>query len=243
MIKIVYHKLKNYRKRKKLMKGFVADFETFKKSNDGRFELDHANDFPCLHDKTEYTEFDAHYVYHPAWAFRVLKQINPVKHVDIASTLHFCSMISAYIPTEFYDYRPAQLNLDGLISGRADLINLPFGDNTIQSLSCMHTIEHIGLGRYGDPIDPEGDMKAIKELKRVVAPGGSLLFVVPTGKKKLMFNAHRIYAFDQVRSYFDGFELKEFSLVTDKHEFIRNADPKIADEQTYGCGCYWFVKK
>ncbi|NDC42314.1 MAG: DUF268 domain-containing protein, partial [Chitinophagia bacterium] len=56
---------------------------------------------------------------------------------------------------------------------------LPFESDSIPSLSCMHTIEHVGLGRYGDQLDPQGDLKAIAELKRVVQPGGDLLFVTP----------------------------------------------------------------
>lgn len=118
--------------------------------------------FPCLNDNTEYTGFDAHYIYHPAWAARIVKQISPSIHIDISSTLHFCSILSAFIPVKFYDYRPAILDLDNLNSLKADLMNLPFEDNSIESISCMHTVEHIGLGRYGDPLDPMGDIKAIK---------------------------------------------------------------------------------
>ena len=82
----------------------------------------------------------------------------------------------------------------------------------------MHTIEHIGLGRYGDPIDYDGDLKAIKELKRVIKIGGSIIIVVPVGKPKIIFNAHRIYSYDQIISYFNGFKLKEFSLITDSNK-------------------------
>ncbi|HET6990698.1 MAG TPA: DUF268 domain-containing protein, partial [Bacteroidia bacterium] len=149
-------------------------------------------------------------------------------------------------PVKFYDYRPARLDLDNLTSEPADLTNLNFPDNSIASLSCLHTVEHVGLGRYGDPIDYDGDLKAIAELKRVVKPGGSLLFVTPVGKSKVMFNAHRIYSYDQVLDYFEGFELKEFSLVPDNEKdggLIQNSTKEMSDKQNYGCGCFWFVKK
>ena len=120
--------------------------------------------FPTLLDRTATTKFEPHYIYHPAWAARVVAKINPAKHVDIASTLHFSTIISAFLPVEFYDYRPAILNLPGLVSKHADLTKLHFADNSIESLSCLHTIEHVGLGRYGDPIDPTGDVTACKEL-------------------------------------------------------------------------------
>ncbi len=110
----------------------------------------------------------------------------------------------------------------------------------------MHTIEHIGLGRYGDPIDPDGDLKAISELIRVLATGGNLLFVVPIGKPKICFNAHRIYSYSQIMSYFSALTLKEFSLIPDnaiETGIIPNATKEISGKQTYGCGLFWFVKK
>ncbi len=138
--------------------------------DENRFDLQNIQKFPCLSDKTITTAFDTHYIYHPAWAARIVKNLTPTFHVDISSTLHFCSLLSAFIPTRFYDYRPARLNLSQLSSESADLTHLPFDDNEIETLSCMHTIEHIGLGRYGDQIDPKGDIKAMSELQRVVRP-------------------------------------------------------------------------
>jgi len=200
---------------------------------------------PCLDDRTTGTAFDRHYIYHPAWAARVLEETRPSEHVDISSTLTFCSTVSAFLPVRFYDYRPANLQLSSLESGHADILALPFEDNSISSLSCLHVVEHVGLGRYGDPLDPDGDLKAISELKRVLAVDGDLLFVVPIGKPKIMFNAHRIYAFRQVLDYFEGLTLKEFALIPDDANMgglIRNATEELADMQRYGCGCFWFKR-
>lgn len=200
---------------------------------------------PCFGDDTAGTTFDRHYVFHPAWAVRIIKEIAPTEHVDISSTLHFCSMLSAFIPVRFFDYRPADLQLDGLTSGAADLLDLPFIDGSIPSLSCMHTVEHIGLGRYGDPIDPLADRKAIAELQRVLAPGGNLLLVTPIGVPRIVFNAHRIYAYSMIMDAFRGFTLKEFALVPDSPGdggLIRHASSEMADRQRYGCGCFWFTK-
>ncbi len=109
----------------------------------------------------------------------------------------------------------------------------------------MHTIEHVGLGRYGDPIDPDGDLKAIAELIRVLAPGGSFLFVTPVGAPRIQFNAHRIYSYDQIIGYFSGLKLEQFSLVPDngvQRGLIADATKEMADAQAYGCGCFWFKK-
>ncbi len=225
------------------LRRFKKDFAWFAAQNDKRLPVLWEDRFPCLDDATAETPFDAHYIYHPAWAARILSQTKPVEHVDIASTLHFASLVSAFVPVQFYDYRPAKLSLSNLTSRQADLTKLPFGENTIASLSCMHTVEHIGLGRYGDALDPTGDLKAISELKRVLSVGGDLLFVVPVGRPRVQFNAHRVYAYEDIKKYFADFELKDFSLVLDDGSFVPHADPSLVARQAYGCGCFWFKKK
>ena len=221
----------------------IADYIKFRKKADKRFKLSPRDFYPCLRDKTFKTGFDAHYIYHTSWAARKVKEINPARHTDISSSLYFSGIVSAFIPVDFYDYRPADLNLSNLTSAADDLTKLSFADNSLKSLSCMHTVEHIGLGRYGDPLDPAGDLKAIGELKRVLAQGGSLLFVVPVGYPvRIEYNAHRVYSFEMIREYFKELSLKEFALIDDAGKFIENADPETVKAQRYGCGCFWFVK-
>ena len=135
------------------------------------------------------------------------------------------------------------MNLSGLESSFADLNKLPFDDHSQPSISCMHTIEHIGLGRYGDPLDPQGDLKAIEELKRVVKQGGDLLFVTPVGKPRIEFNGQRIYSYEQIVSYFFPLQLIEFSLIPDKGSIIENAKPELINNEKYACGCFWFKNK
>ncbi|MBC7913680.1 MAG: DUF268 domain-containing protein [Pyrinomonadaceae bacterium] len=222
---------------------FYNQLSRFKKLDSlKRFPINKEDLYPCLNDNTNSTNFDAHYIYHPAWAARIVKKIDPEFHIDISSTLHFCTLLSAFIPVKFYDYRPAILSLNNLVSGKADLTNLLFKDNSVSCVSCMHTIEHIGLGRYGDELDPDGDIKAINELKRICKPGGNILFVVPVGKPLLRFNAHRIYSPKIILDYFAGFELLDFSLVTDNGTFVSPSEIKLGDQQDYGCGCFWFKK-
>ncbi|MEI6494517.1 MAG: DUF268 domain-containing protein [bacterium] len=221
---------------------YLRDYWKFSGFHSSRFTTHWSDRYPQLHDNTGTTPFDSHYVYHPAWAARIVAETKPTQHIDISSTLYFSTMISAFVPTKFYDYRPANLNLSNLESLHADLTQLPFADDSIPSLSCMHTVEHIGLGRYGDPIDPDGDIKSMDELKRVLAPNGSLLFVVPIGKPKIMFNAHRIYSYDQISKQFSGLSLRKFSLVDDHGQYIDSATKGLADQQSYGCGCFWFSK-
>jgi hypothetical protein len=200
---------------------------------------------PCLDDRTQTTSFDRHYTYHTAWAARVLAELRPARHVDIASSLMFVVSVSAFLPIEFYDYRPAPLMLPGITSGSADLTHLPFPDRSIASLSCMHVVEHVGLGRYGDPLDPLGDSVAIRELQRVVAPGGSLLFVVPVGRPRVYFNAHRVYGYEQIAQQFSELRIRQFALIPDREEdggLILDASPELVQRQRYACGCFWMER-
>lgn len=219
-----------------------TDYLKFRRQDNQRFKLSPRDFYPCLRDKTFKTGFDAHYVYHTSWAARKVKEINPAVWTDISSSLYFSGIVSAFLPVDFYDYRPADLTLSNLKSSTIDLTKLAFSDNSLSSISCMHTVEHIGLGRYGDPIDPVGDLKAINELKRVLAPAGSLLFVVPVGQPKIEYNAHRIYSYEMIKDYFKGLVLIEFSLIDDLGHFIENANPEAVKSQKYGCGCFWFKK-
>ena len=211
-----------------------------------RFPIPFSSVMPCLFENIPYTRFDTHYVYHTAWAARKVEEIKAKEHVDISSSLYFSSIVSAFKPVRFYDFRPAKLNLSNLVSAPANLLHLPFDTNSIESLSCMHTVEHVGLGRYGDTVDPEGDLLAAKELSRVVAKNGNLLFVVPVGKPRIQFNAHRIYSYEMVINMFPVFTIKEFSLIPDnalETGMIYHAKKELVAKQSYGCGCFWLIKK
>jgi SAM-dependent methyltransferase len=228
----------------------LGDYFKFRKElkkSGRRFDISYTHLRPVFFENTKETKFDRVYLYHVAWAVRCVKEINPARHVDVGSSLNFCTTLSAFIPTDFYDYRPAAVVLSGLGSYKGDLLNLPFKDNQLQSVSCLHTLEHVGLGRYGDPIDASGDLKAIKELSRVTAQGGVLLVVVPTGREsRVEFNGHRIYSYNDFTSYFPGFTLKIFSYIPQKAErggIINDASYRDIKDDVHGCGCYWFVKK
>ena len=226
---------------------FLCEFHKFGRQSRNRSDLQifWRDRYPCLYDNTGDTGFDRHYVFHTAWAARIIWQNRPQKHIDVSSSLYFCSILSALISIEFYDYRPASLGLDNLHSAPGDLMRLPFEDGSVRSLSCMHVVEHVGLGRYGEPLDRDGDLRAIAELKRVLAPMGDLLFVVPVGSPRVMFNAHRIYSYEQIRNYFSDLFLKEFALIPDNEAtggLMRHANPELVREQMYACGCFWFQR-
>jgi hypothetical protein len=225
----------------------IPQYLTLRAETRPRFLLRWRDRLLFLRDATGYTAFDRHYVFHTAWASRVLARTRPALHTDISSSLYFVAIASAFVPIKFFDYRPVKLGLNGLTAESADLCSLPFEDNSIESLSCMHVVEHVGLGRYGDPIDYDGDLKAVAELQRVLAPSGQLLFVVPIGtQSRIQFNAHRIYTRDQVLEMFSELALIEFALIPDREEdggLVTSPNDSLMARQIYACGCFWFIKK
>lgn len=197
---------------------------------------------PQVHDNTYETPFDPHYFYLNGWCMRRILASRPGNHVDVASQVVFVSLLSAVVPVTFMDYRPLLAKLKGLQCISGDILKMPFADNSIESLSCLHVIEHLGLGRYGDRLNPEGTRKAAAELLRVLAPDGNLFVGIPVGKPKLSFNAHRIHAPEAVREMFEPMELVEFSGVHDDGTFVERVDLAEFKESEYACGMYWFRK-
>jgi SAM-dependent methyltransferase len=197
---------------------------------------------PCLGDWSTHTPFDAHYFYQGAWLARKVALAKPEKHVDVGSSVMMISVLSAVVDTIFVDYRPLRASLPGLTSLAGNILDLPFEENAVKSLSCLHVIEHIGLGRYGDPIDPEGSRKAAAELQRVVCPGGRLYLSLPVGRERVCFNAHRVHAPETVLDMFREMRLVEFSYVDDDGNYHEGQPVQRADGLEYGCGMFMFEK-
>lgn len=151
-------------------------------------------------------------------------------------------MLSAVCDLVFVDYRPLPVNINRFYMVSGDLLNLPFPDKSVDSLSCLHVAEHIGLGRYGDSLNPNGTRLACSELNRVLAPGGCLYFAVPVVIEAVHFNAHRVHFPETIIRYFDELTLVEFSGVTDSGELMKDPDPSHFNDSVYACGMFKFCK-
>lgn len=198
---------------------------------------------PCLGDWSTHTPFDAHYFYQGAWLSRMLAESKPARHIDIGSSVLTMSVLSATVDTIFVDYRPLKANLPGLDSVAGNILHLPFPSESAESLSCLHVIEHIGLGRYGDPIDPMGSVKAAIELQRILKPGGKLYLSLPVGRERVCFNAHRVHSPNSVLDMFSGLKLLSFSVVDDQGFFTENSMMSSAEKLEYGCGMFVFERE
>ena len=194
--------------------------------------------FPQLGDWREVHELDAHYFHQDTWAANRIAELRPGGHVDVGSRVDLVGFLTALTDVTFVDIRPLQVDIERLTCVTGSILDLPFADRSLESVSCLHVAEHIGLGRYGDPLDPAGSRKAMAELQRVVAPGGHLLFSGPIGRPRVCFNAHRIHDPLAVLELFGELELVEFAVVDDAGRFTRQRDPAAYRNLTYGCGMF-----
>lgn len=205
----------------------------------GAESLRFGDSYPCLEDRTAHTCIDTHYFYQAVWAAERIVQHKPSRHVDVGSNVGFVGQLCAFLPVVFVDIRPLRARLPRLVCLSGSLLDLPFTTAAVESLSCLHVAEHVGLGRYGDPLNPAGTRLACGELARVLAPGGHLFFSIPVGRPRVCFNAHRIHSPTQILRYFEGLTLVEFSAVDDQGELLMDIRPDQMEGAEYACGLFW----
>ncbi len=198
---------------------------------------------PEIHDRTAETPFDPHYFYQSYWAFKRIVSSRVTRHLDVASQVDLLRYLSAIMQVTFVDIRPLRVQLENCQLDTGSIVNLPYPDGAWQSVSCLHVIEHIGLGRYGDLLDPFGSQKAAGELTRVLSPGGVLYLSTPIGKPRVCFNAHRVRSPRQVISLFPELALEEFSVIDDSGSLIENTSFQGYESSHYACGLFRFRRK
>lgn len=189
-----------------------------------------------------------HYFHQDLLVARLIYEKNPIRHIDVASRVDgFVAHVASFREIEVVDVRPLQHSEHENIKFRqADLMNTQFLGKT-DSISCLHAIEHFGLGRYGDKIDINGHIKGITNLVSLISSNGRLYISFPIGQKdEVYFNAHRVF---KVNTIFEHPSIKKymklvrFDYVDDDGDLHLNS--KIVDvkvETKFGCGIYTFQK-
>lgn len=189
---------------------------------------------PVLGEKTTITAIDPTYFYQDTWLARKIFTHQPSAHVDVGSKATTIALISQFVPTTMVDIRPVDLPLSGLNFVEGSILALPFADNSLTSLSSICVVEHIGLGRYGDDLDPWGSEKAIAELVRVLASGGNLYLTVPIDQQsKYFFNAQRTFTRAHILSLLGDLLLKE-----EVYLYGKTLMPHYQPEKGFGTAFY-----
>lgn len=195
--------------------------------------------YPCLFDNTSYTPLDATYFFQDSWAAKKIFELNPKHHYDVGSAAKTIGILSQFTPITMIDIRPIELELENLYFKEGSILNLPFDDNSIETLSSLCVVEHIGLGRYGDDIDPYGSEKAIVELKRVLKVKGIILFSVPVDNdNKIYFNAHRAFSRDYILELFS-----DCTLLEEKYHYGTKMYNTYDPQKGFGTGLYMLRKE
>jgi SAM-dependent methyltransferase len=221
--------------------GFFSDLYKYNKISNSK-EIAILALQPELFDKNSNAGIGNELFYQNSWAIRVILENYPKIHVDVGSETVFLGMLSSLMKVNAIDIRPFNVNLEGLNFKRGDILHLPYDDETVNSLSCLHTIEHIGLGRYGDKLDPDGSVKAVKELQRVLSPGGNLYISTAIGRPRIKFNSSRVFSPEYIIKIFDQLELIELSGIDPDNMFQRNIDINLLSTIEYGIGLFHFQK-
>jgi len=226
-------------KQLKAQKGTNTDFK-LKKS------------FPKLADRFDKSgTMSGHYFHQDLYVARRIFEKNPANHIDIGSrTDGFVAHLAVFRSVEIVDIRHQVSKTKNITFRQADLMQLPADmKSAYNSVSSLHAIEHFGLGRYGDPIDYSGHLKAIRNITEMLQPDGVFYFSVPIGPQRIDFNAHRVFSIEYLmRLFSEQFELIRFSYVDDLGDFHENTalTPENTSNNmgcTYGCGIFEWKKR
>jgi hypothetical protein len=204
--------------------------------------------YPLLNDYTDSAgTASGHYFHQDLLVAQYIYEKKPKRHLDVGSRIDgFVAHVASFREIEILDIRAiSKSEHPNIIYTQADLMNGSEYEVT-DSLSCLHTIEHFGLGRYGDPVNPLGYLTGFKNLIRMLKPGGILYISFPIGSQnEVHFNAHRVFHPLDIFSWGTSeLNLISFDYVDDLGNLQRNHDlAREVPRLTYGCGIYTFLKK
>lgn len=225
---------------------YVRDVFKYKKLATGKkFELSWGKLHPILADASDnFGAYMHQYFWQDIYFARKIFKANPVRHVDIASRLDgFIAQLLIFRTVEIVDIRPLDDAIKGVTFICDDATKMEkFTDNSLESISSLNAVEHFGLGRYGDPIDPDAPFNFAKSLVRVVKPGGTIYFAVPCGKEAVYFNAHRVFDPQTVVDMFEGVEMVSFAAIMDDFKLHESCSFEELRAQKFGCGLFEFRK-
>lgn len=229
---------------------FVKDWLLFRKTYQGKLTF-----LPCLHDRYEEGgTTKSEYFWQDLVVARWIYENNPEKHVDIGSRVDgFVAHVASFREIEVFDVRPITSQIPGVVFRQADLMSVDSlpnsrGGGYCDSLSCLHALEHFGLGRYGDRVNPQGYRLGLQNMIGLLKPGGVFYLSTPVGNERVEFNAN--WVFDPRRilriATENGLRLDRLTVFS-RESGIREIDPQeVAFDElvvaNYNLGIFTFRK-
>lgn len=226
---------------------YVRDLFRFRTTYTGRLELS-----PCLSDWYEEGGTTKNeYFWQDLLVARKIFEAKPERHVDIGSRVDgFVAHVASFREIEVFDVRPITRKIPGVIFKQADLMNtMATMEDYCDSLSCLHALEHFGLGRYGDPINPNGFELGFASMAGLLRNYGAFYLSVPIGINRVEFNANRVFDPRIIVDLAEKNSLKLSSLTVFWQD--GRIEEMILDElqlsnlarQRYALGIFTFIKK
>ena len=236
----------------KEMPFFLRTYHEIKRqARESREEFPFGDFYPCLEDRhKESGEASGHYFHQDLLVASMIFNSKPERHVDVGSSMNFVAHVASFREVEVFDIRGQRSLFENIRFRRLDLMEEGFDlVDYCDSVSCLHVLEHLGLGRYGDRVDYEGHLKGWKNIHAMLRRGGKFYFSAPIGPQRVEFNAHRVFSLRYLLGLMEGrYRVDSFSYVNDKGDLVRDADLSSADAVGknfschYGCGIFELTK-
>lgn len=227
---------------------YLADRRRFAKmDSERRWKL---NYYPVLLDRGAPSAALGEYFWQDIFVAKKIIEDNPLRHVDVGSRVDgFIAHLACVREVTVFDIRPLTAQIERVKFVQWDITQPnPEYIGIADCVSCLHTLEHIGLGRYGDRLDPDGWKKGLVSLINLVTPGGKLWISVPIGVQRIEFNAHRVFhpstIIDTATAY--GMRLDKMYYTNDRgvHEVEDLSEEiKALSQKNYSLGIFLFMKK
>jgi hypothetical protein len=218
----------------------------------GEFAI--GTDYPCLSDRFDQSGVaTGQYFHQDLYVAQRIHEAAPRRHLDVGSRVDgFVAHVAAFRQVDVLDIRPLTTGARNITFLQRDITKpAPGSDEVTDSVSCLHALEHFGLGRYGDELDYYGYRKGWDNIAAMLEPGGTFYFSVPIShEQRFEFDAHRVFSVAYVCDELvaPGFDVAAFAYVDDAGELHTDVDVTSPEARrsfglTYGCGIWTLTKR
>ena len=226
---------------------FLNQKKNFKKlQKNPKWDLEN---HPILKDLDAESAILGEYFWQDLFVAKEIIKKNPKRHIDVGSRVDgFIAHLACVRKVEVFDIRPLSSIIENVKFTQWDVTNpTPELNGVSDCVSCLHSLEHIGLGRYGDKLDPDGWKKGLSSLANLLTSSGCLWISVPVGIERVEFNANRVFDPSTIINEGNdiGIKLDRFFYLTKKgfkESAVVQDDIIKLSNQKYGLGIFLFTK-